>query len=170
MRPLDLQHKDDNMFHLFIAFNLFMHVQLADISPMIIIAYLQFLHTNKYSASAIANHLSAVKTKWALMGLLTHPFDDPRIKYFQNAIVLHRPFKAKLKKIIDIDTLQLLVRICDSTYMGQVFKAIYTLAFFSIFRISNLVPQNRKSYSPFHRLSRADVFFTPPGMPSIKMV
>ena len=95
-----------------------MHIQLADISTLINIAYLQFLHTNKYSASVMANHLSAVKTKLALMGISTHPFDDPRIKYFQKAIVLHRPFKAKLKKVIDVDTLQLIVRICDSTYMG----------------------------------------------------
>ena len=48
--------------------------------------------------------------------------------------------------------------------MGHVFKAIYTLAFFSFFRISNLVPHTRKSYSPLYHLSRADVFFAPPGM------
>ena len=70
----------------------------------------------------MANHLAAIKAKLLLAGISVHIFQDPRIKYFQKAMTLHRPFKAQLKKIIDIDTLQLLVRTCDSTYMGQVFK------------------------------------------------
>ena len=143
------QRNYNSMFRLFILFTVFMCIQLVDISPLIIIAYLEFLYTNKYSASAISNHLLVVKTKLALMGLPTHPFDDPRIKYFQKAIVLHRPFKATLKKVIDIDTLQL-----SYLYINLLF----------IFRISNLVPHNRKSYSPLYHLSRADVFFAPPGM------
>ena len=141
-----------------------MHIQVKHISPLILIAYLQFLYTNKYSATAMANHLSAVKTKLALLGLFTQPFEDPRIKYFQKAIILHRPFNVSLKKIIDIDTLQLIVRACDTTYMGQVIKAIYTLAFFSFLRISNLVPHTRKAYSPLYHLSRADVYFATPGI------
>ena len=112
----------------------------------------------------MANHLSAVKTKLALLGFSTQPFEDPRIKYFQKAIILHRPLKASLKKIIDIDTLQLIARACDSTYMGQVFKAIYTLAFFSFLRMLNLVPHTRKTYSPLYHLARADVFFATPGI------
>ena len=141
-----------------------MHIQVSNISPLILIAYLQFLYANKYSPTAMANHLSAVKTKLALLGFSTHPFEDPRIKFFQKAITLHRPFKVSLKKIIDIDTKQLIVRACDSTYMGQVFKAIYTLAFFSFLRISNLVPHTRNTYSPLYHLSRADVFFATPGI------
>ena len=92
----------------------------------------------------MANHLSAVKTKLTLLGLSMQPFEDPRMKYFQKSIILHTPFKASSMKIIDIDTLQLIVRACDSTYSGQVFKAIYTLAFFSFLRISNLVPHTRR--------------------------
>ena len=93
-----------------------MHIQVEAISPLILVAYLQFLYTNKYSATAMANHLSAVKTELALSGFSMQPFEDPRIKYFQKALIPHRPFKASLKKIIDIDTPQCIVRACDSTY------------------------------------------------------
>ena len=48
----------------------------------------------------MANHLSTVKTRLALMGLSTHAFDDLRIRYFQKAMILHRSFKASLKKEI----------------------------------------------------------------------
>ena len=81
----------------------------------------------------MANHMSAIKAKLSLSGISIRIFDDHRIKYFHKAMILHQPFKVKLKKIIDIDTLQLIVRVCDSMYMGQVFKAVYTLAYFPFY-------------------------------------
>ena len=107
-----------------------MKINIFNLSPLALIAYLQFLESNQMSAASMANHLSAIKAKLVLFGLSIQPFSDPRIKYFQKAMILHRPFKVALKKIIDIHTLQLTVRTCDFTYMGQVFKAVYTLAFF----------------------------------------
>ena len=101
------QRNYTSMFRLFVAFIVFMHIR--HMSPLIIIAYLQFLFTINYSASAMVNHLSAVKTTLALMDLPKQAFDDPR-KYSQKAMVLHKPFKASLKKVIDIDTLQLIVQ------------------------------------------------------------
>ena len=112
----------------------------------------------------MANHLSAIKTTFSLYGLSTLPFADPRIKCFQKALVLHKPFKFQLKRLIDIPTRQLIVRLCDTTYMGQVFKAVYTLAFFSFVRLSNLVPHSQKLYSPLYQLARGDIIFAPPGL------
>ena len=150
-----------SMFRLFLAFLVFMNIQMSEISPLIVLAYLQFLEFSGFSASAMSNHLSAIKTTLALYGLPTLPFSDPRIKYFQKAMVLHKPFKVQLKKVIDIPTLQLIVRLCDSTYMGQIFKAVYTLAFFSFLRLSNLVPHSQKLYSPLYQLARGDIIFAP---------
>ena len=112
----------------------------------------------------MSNYLSEIKAKLALFGLSIHLFSDPRIKYFQKAMILHRPFKVALKKIIDIHTLQLIVRPCDFTYMGQVFKAVYTVAYFSFLRLSNLVPHSVKLFSPLYHLARADIIFASPGM------
>ena len=139
-----------------------MQISLFKLNPMIIIAYLQFLTSNGSSNPTLANHVAAIKANLALYGLSTRLFQDPRIKYFHKAVKLHAPFKPSLKSIIDIDTLQMIVRTCDSTYMGQVFKAVYTLAFFSFLRLSNLVPHSIKACSPLYHLARADVFFAPP--------
>ena len=135
------------MFRLFLAFTIFMRVNVFSLSPL---AYLQFLETNQISAASMSNHLSAIKAKLALFGLPIHPFSDPRIKYFQKAMILHRPFKVVLKKIIDIHTLQLIVRACD-----------FTVAYFSFLRLSNLVPDSVKLFSPHYHLARADVIFAP---------
>ena len=153
-----------SMFRLFLAFTVFMKINISCLSPLMIIAYLQFLESNNTSASAMANHLSAIKAKLSMLGVSIQAFLDPRIKYFQKAMVLHRPFKVQLKKIIDIDTLHLIVRTCDSTYMGQVFKAVYTLAFFSFLRLSNLVPHSVQQYSVLYHLARGDIIFAKPGI------
>ena len=156
------QRSYESMFRLFIAFTVFMQVSLMDLCFRIVIAYLQFLTTNGSSAPTLVNHLSAIKANLAIYGLPTQIFHDPRIKYFQKSITLHRPFKAALKSIINIDTLQLIVRLCDSTYMGHVFKAVYTVAFFSLLRLSNLVPHSTKLFSPLYHLARGDIIFAPP--------
>ena len=141
-----------------------MNLDVSHLTPLMILAYLQFLETNNTSASAMANHLSAIKAKLSMSGISIQAFYDPRIKYFQKAMTLHRPFKVQLKKIIDIDTLHLIVRTCDSTYMGQVFKAVYTLAFFSFLRLSNLVPHSVRHYSALYHLARGDIILANPGI------
>ena len=153
-----------SMFRLFLAFTIFMKLNVFQLTPLMILAYLQFLESNNTSSSAMSNHLSAIKAKLSLLGVSIQPFQDSRIKYFQKAMTLHRPFKAQLKKVIDIDTLQLIVRTCDSTYMGQVFKAVYTLAFFSFLRLSNLVPHSVQAFSPLYHLARGDIIVANPGM------
>ena len=82
-----------------------MKLSIFKLSPLVVIAYLQFLETNNTSASAMANHISDIKAKLILFGMPVQIFNDQRIKYFQKAMILHQPFKVHLKKIIDIDTL-----------------------------------------------------------------
>ena len=48
--------------------------------------------------------------------------------------------------------------------MGQIFKAVYLVAFFSFMRISNLVPHKISAFSPLEQLTRGDVFFASPGL------
>ena len=153
-----------SMFRLFVAFTVFMKLSIFHLTPLILIAYLQFLECNQFSPSAMANHMSAIKAKLSLSGISIRFFDDHRIKYFHKAMILHQPFKVKLKKTIHIDTLQLIVRACDSMYMGQVFKAVYTLAYFSFLRLSNLLPHTTAQFSPLYHLARADIIFAHPGI------
>ena len=108
--------------------------------------------------------MSAIKASFAVYNLNTDLFQDPRLKYYMKSLVLHKPFKVTLKKIVDIPTLSLIVQSCDSTYMGQIFKAFYLLAFFSFLRISNLVPHSRNSYSPLQQVDQGDMIFAPSGL------
>ena len=107
--------------------------------------------------------MSAIKASFAIYNLNIHLFQDPRLKYYMKSLALHKPFKVTLKNIVDIPTLTLIVQSCDLTYMGQVVKAFYLIAFFSFLRISNLVPHSRNSYSLLQQLAQGDVLFAPPG-------
>ena len=104
-------------------------------------SFLEFLAENNLSHSPIANYLSAVKANLALYGLPLYSFQDPRIMYFQKSLSVHKTFAPVVKKIIDIPLLASITSICDTMWMGQIFKALYLTAFFSFLRISNLVPQ-----------------------------
>ena len=48
--------------------------------------------------------------------------------------------------------------------MGQVFKAVYTLAFFSFLRLSNLVPHSVRQYSALYHLARGGIIVAKPGL------
>ena len=150
-------------FFLYFSFCVFVHINIFSISVLDLLAFLEFLAYNNFTSSAIANHMSAVKTKSAMWGLDISPFHDPRIKYFTKAITLTSTLKVSLKAVIDIPLLIKIVNQCDKTYMGQVFKAAYLLSFFSFLRISNLVPHSLKMFDPVKHLARAGVFFAPPG-------
>ena len=151
-------------FRLFLAFCSFIQVQLSQLTPVVLLSFLEFLTHNGMSSLAIANHLSAVKTSLSMYGISVLPFLDPRIKYFQKSLTLNRQFLVKIKKIIDIDTLTNIVSVCDTMWMGQIFKALYLVAFFSFLGISNLVPHKIAAFSPLEQLTRGDIFLAPPGL------
>ena len=142
----------------------FSKIQIHKLSPLILLAFLEFLIENNLSHSNIANHISAIKACCTLYHLPFAPFQDPRIKYYLKAIALHKPFKIKFKKVVDIQTLQLIIRSCDFTYMGQIYKALYLVAFFSFLRVSNLLPHSTQSFSPIQQLAQGDLIFAPPGV------
>ena len=151
------------MFRNFLAFSIFLDVNIHNISPPHILAFMEFLVFNKVSTSQISNYLSAIKVKFALFALNTTPFFDPRIKYYTKALARQAPLTIRLKTIIDIPLLTRIIQQCQNLYMGYVFQAAFLLAFFAFFRISNLVPHTTSAYDPLKQLARADIFFTPTG-------
>ena len=73
------------------------------------------------------------------------------------SLALNQKFASTIKKVIDIELLHKIVQICDSMWMGQVYKAVYLTAFFSFLKVSNLVPHAEKSFSPAEQLAKDDV-------------
>ena len=104
-----------------------------------LVSYLEFLSMNNVSVASIANYISALKAMFAIYSLDLTPFSEHRLKYFNKAMFLNKPFRASLQKTIDIPILEKIVRQCNFMHMGQVFKALYLTALFYFLKISNPV-------------------------------
>ena len=151
-------------FRNFLAFCCVAVIDVKTLSPLSILTFLEFLTFNHISHSGLINYLSAVKTTLSSYGINTSPFNDPRIKLYNKAIMRNRPFNPSIKPIIDIPTLKRIIQCTDTMYMGYIFKAAILTSFFSFVRISNLVPHSISSYDPLKQLSRGDLIFAPPGI------
>ena len=125
-----------------------------------LLCFLECLYYNGVKHPQMANYLSAIKCKFVIFGLDVACFNDHRLKYYQRAVQLHAPLQVKLK-IIDVNLLKKIVAQCDLTYMGQIFKGLYLLSFFSFLRLSNLVPHACAGFSPLKHLARGDIIFKP---------
>ena len=148
---------------MFVAFCCFASVSFSNITVHVILAFMEFLTFNKVSRSGLSNYISATKTTLSNFGVNVTPFNDPRIKVYNKAIMRHAPFQPHIKTIIDIDMLKQLVNQCDRMYMGNIFKAAFLISFFSFLRISNLVSHSIQAFDYMKQLARADVIFAPPG-------
>ena len=126
-----------------------------------LLCFLECLQYNGVKYTQMANYLSAIKTKFITLGLDVACFDDSRLKYYQTAVQLQSPMNVKLKKIINVPLLKSIVQLCDPMYMGQIFKAVYLLSFFSFLRLSNLVPHAIVQFSPLKHLAQGDLIFRP---------
>ena len=147
------------MFALFVGFCVFLNIAFQQVTSEVIMAFMEFLVGNGASYSAVVNHISAVKAMLGLHGLPLAMFDSPRIKLFIKSVQMNRPITVSIPSIIDIPLLQKIVQICDTMYMGQVFKAVYLLAFYSFLRLSNIVPHSILQFDPSRHLARGDVLF-----------
>ena len=75
----------------------------------------------------MTNYLSVINTILLIFGLDVARRDDACLKYYQKAVQMHAPLRVNLMRIIDIPLLKHIIHRCDSTDMGQVFKALYLL-------------------------------------------
>ena len=53
-----------------------------------------------------------------------------------------------------------MVAICESFYLGKIFKAVFLLGFFGFLRLSNIVPHSKSTFDSTRHLTRGDVVFS----------
>ena len=152
------------MFRLFLAFTVFLNIQIHQVNTLTLLSFLEFLNFNAVRHSQMTNYLSAIKAKFICLGLPQKIFQDHRLKYYFKSVQMVAPMSLKLQTIIDIPTLKKIAQHCDYTYMGQIFKAVYLTSFFSFLRISNLCPHTVADFSPLKHLTGQDLINTTDSM------
>ena len=114
---------------------------------------------NQVSVNMILNYLSAIRAKLVVLGLNPSALDHKKVKYYIRALKLNRPMSVTTHNIISLDMLLKIVHQCDLLYMGIVFKAVFLVAFFGFFRLSNLAPHSFTAFDFTRNLAGGDIFF-----------
>ena len=117
------------LFRLFLAFCLITEISVSKVTVINVLSYLEYLTCNGVSPSMLSNHLSALETKFTMYGFHYEVFSHPTIQYFVKSVHIHRPISVVKHNIIDQTTLSRIVSLCNKTQIGQVFKAVFLVAF-----------------------------------------
>ena len=76
----------------------------------------------------LANYSSAIKATFIMFHLDHNVLEDPKIRYFIKSVRVNIPLAVPKFNIMDFDTFHRLVRLCNCTYMGAMFKAVFLTA------------------------------------------
>ena len=137
-----------------------MSIAVENIDVNGLLAFLECLTYNQTSVNMLANYLAAIKANFNVLGLNAAILEDKRLKYYLKSIKLNRPVCLSTKNVISVEILQKIVRCCDTLYMGSIFKAVFLVAFFGFFRLSNLAPDSFAAFDIARHLAAGDIFFS----------
>ena len=148
------------LFRSFVAFCVCTKLNMFELNDSHILSYLEYLITQGVSVNMLANNISACRAKFVMHGLHFPLWDHPNVRYMLKSVKINRPICITKKNIIDLQTLRQIVDHCDNMYLGQVFKAVFLLAFFGFLRLSNIAPHSLTSFDPSRHLCAGDLIFT----------
>ena len=144
----------------FIAFLVVAGLCLSQVSTVQVLAFMEFLYLNHFSPSNIANYLARIKAMFVIYNLDHTVFSDSRIQLYLKSLKINRPFQPHIPQIVDEYLLDRIVAACDQFPNQIIFKALYTISFFSFLRLSYLLPHSIKTFDISRQLCRGDIFFS----------
>ena len=140
------------LFRLFVAFCVILQVSLTNVSMDHVLSFLEYLTRNGVIVNMIGNYISAAKAHFIMNNLDHSVWSHKTVKYFVKSLNLTRHIALPKINVIDVETLTKLIRLCDSIYMGKIFKAVFLLAFFGFLRLSNIAPHSLNSFDSSRHL------------------
>ena len=147
----------------FLAFQVAAGLSLHQVTPLVLLAYMQCLINASLSESNISNNLAAIRAFHIIRGLPTHPFQDRRIPLLLKSIKINRPFLPKMAQALTIERLHQVIATSAGLEHNVTFTALYSFIFFSFLHLSNLLPHTTGQYDFTRHMARGDVIFTQSG-------
>ena len=127
------------MFTTFMAFCEFTSASFLDPKDTTVIAFIEFLCFNDLRISFIQNYIVAIKSQMKWFQLPIQVFEHSRVKLMLKAVEQTDKKPPIFKGVFDVQTLVNIIWSCQLLPLTTMYKALYLLAFFGFFRISNLV-------------------------------
>ena len=148
-------------FKLYLAFTSWHQLPTHDVDA--ILAFLEFLTQNGSRAQSLASYVSVLKHYFKLCDIDALGLTHRKVQLFIRSVSINSVYMPKFKANITIALLIKIVEKCDALKHGQVYKAVFLLAYFAFLRLSNVVPSSAKNFDVTRNLLRSDVIFGPPG-------
>ena len=153
------QRTYSRMFQDFMGFLVASGLSLGQVNIYILLAFLEYLHSNALTATNICNHLAGIRAFFILYGLPTDMFQDQRIQMFMKSLKINRPLMIKSTPVFSTDMLLHIVLQSQKFEFPHIFAALYLLAFYSFLRLSNIVPHSFMTFDISRHLARGDIIF-----------
>ena len=148
------------LFRNFVGFCVCAAISLRSVSLSVVMAYLEFLVSNGVSANMVANNISAIKANFVMYSLDHSFLDHPRVRYFLKSMKMSRPLSVTDRPIMTVDTLHSFISACKFIPFGNIYAAVFLIAYFGFLRISNLAPHAYKDFDQSRHLTPSDVTFS----------
>ena len=132
------------MWRDFLAFQVAAGLSLHQVTPLVLLAYIQYLINASLSECNISNNLAAVQAFHIIRGLCTDAFQDRRIPLLLKSITINRPLAPKINQGLSIERLHQVIAISAGLEHNVTFMALYSFVFFSFLQLSNLLPHTSK--------------------------
>ena len=143
LRPAT-QRTYSRMFADFLAFLVVTVLTPRQVNVDIILAFLEYLVDNSLSVVNICNYLTAPRTMFKIHNLPTHPFRDEKIQMFVKSVRINRPLVVIFPEQMLLD----IIAATETLEFSEFFLLIYLLAFFSVLRLSHMVPHSKNGFDP----------------------
>ena len=130
-------------FKLFVAFMLQCDCKKWDATSSVL-CFLEFLAGNALSFRVVNNHVSALKYHFARYRWTLSVFESALVRRFLRELQYSVPANPRPKDLFSLSQILEISQLCESSESSLTYRAAYLLAFYGLFRISNLAPLSSK--------------------------
>ena len=134
-----------------------------EVSARNLLIFLEFLARNSISPRVVRNYFSSISSLSKFFNLDTRDLSHPAVTRFLRGLSISSPFRPTPRGIFDIRTMYAISKACDSLGDPPLFRAIFLVAFYAFFRLSNIAPHSARQFSKDRHFLRQDLMFHPPG-------
>ena len=134
---------------------------ITQVSSHTLLCFMEFLAQNQYSHANIANYMAAIRASFIMYAIPTVPFRDERLQLFIKSVKINSKFTPTIHSSITVDILEKILQVCIVLPSPEIFTALYLFAFFSVLRLSNILPHSIKAYDCTRQLCWGDIILQP---------
>jgi integrase len=148
----------------FLMFSIFYELDVKNIQPFAVLAYIEFLLYSELSVATIKNYLSSLKTRLNNLGINTAAFNSPKITTSIQSIEKNAKIPFKNKPILVPSQIRALYLQAERLPLKAFIRVAILLAYMAFLRISNLAPKSIHEFDILRDIRRGDVTVTKNGI------